>query len=158
MQNNNKNIISVPLTISHDMGWQRRSTSRVYDSISGHGFLVGCRSHQVIHMGVMAKKCGVCSVYNRRRDVVKEHSCTINHDVSSGSMESLLRLQLVESIAEEWNGRVFIKEIVLDDDSKLRAKLQHVENGGLLQASTPEPTFLCDPGHRTKIMVFFLQW
>ena len=99
------------------------------------------------------EKCSVCSVYNRRGGAVKEHNCTINHDGSSGSMESLLGLQLVDSISNEWNGRVCIKEVVLDDDSKLRTKLQHVTNGCLSSASTPEPTFLCDPGHRTKVMV-----
>ena len=31
-------------TISYDMGWQKRSGGRVYDSLRGHEFLTGCRS------------------------------------------------------------------------------------------------------------------
>ena len=76
----------------------------------------------------------------------------MNHDGSSESMESLLGLQLVQSIANEWKGRVHIAEVISNDDSKLRSKLQHISNGGLLSEDTPEPAFICDPGHRTKVM------
>ena len=31
----------VELTASYDMGWQRRSSGRAYNSRSGHGVLVG---------------------------------------------------------------------------------------------------------------------
>ena len=31
----------VPLTVCYDMGWNKRSTGTRYDSISGHGIMVG---------------------------------------------------------------------------------------------------------------------
>ena len=34
-------ITHLRITTSYDMGWQRRSTGRVYDSLSGHGYMVG---------------------------------------------------------------------------------------------------------------------
>ena len=43
------------LAISYDMGWQERPGGRVYDSISGHGFLVGCCSQKVVYFGILKK-------------------------------------------------------------------------------------------------------
>ena len=31
---------AIPVEVSFDMGWQKRSSGRVYDSLSGHGFLL----------------------------------------------------------------------------------------------------------------------
>ena len=45
----------IPLAVSYDMGWQKRAGGRVYDSLSGHGFLIGCRSGKVIKFGVLKK-------------------------------------------------------------------------------------------------------
>ena len=45
----------IPLAVSYDMGWQKRAGGRVYDSLSGHGFLIGCRSGKVINFGVLKK-------------------------------------------------------------------------------------------------------
>ena len=33
------NLQHIGISISYDMGWQKRSTGRIYDSLSGHGFL-----------------------------------------------------------------------------------------------------------------------
>ena len=41
-----------PLAVSYDMGWQKRTGGRVYDSLSGHGFLIGFRSDKAIKFGV----------------------------------------------------------------------------------------------------------
>ena len=35
-------VLSIGISVSFDMGWQKRSTGRLYDSISGHGFIIGC--------------------------------------------------------------------------------------------------------------------
>ena len=42
--------------------------------------------------------------------------------------------------------------MVNDDNSKMRANLKNLQNGWKLQTSTPEPKFLCEPGHRIKTM------
>ena len=59
------NIKRIKIVASYDMGWNKRSTGRVYDSIYGHSFLIGCRSGKVISFGVRAKKCAKCSWYNK---------------------------------------------------------------------------------------------
>ena len=43
------------LTVSYDMGWQKRSTGGRYDSMSGHGFIIGCRSKKIIGVDVRGK-------------------------------------------------------------------------------------------------------
>ena len=45
----------VKLTVSYDMGWSKRSTGKVYDSLSGHGYLVGARTGKVVSMCVLNK-------------------------------------------------------------------------------------------------------
>ena len=40
----NPDLPPTSLTMSYDMGWQRRSGGRLYDSLSDHGFLIGCRT------------------------------------------------------------------------------------------------------------------
>ena len=46
---------SIDIAISYDMGWNKRSTGRVYDSLSLQGFLIGCRTGKMIAMGVIKK-------------------------------------------------------------------------------------------------------
>ena len=55
-------IKKLPIVASYDMGWNKRSTGRVYDSLSGHAFLIGCRSGCVISFGVCAKK--MCEMWS----------------------------------------------------------------------------------------------
>ena len=47
----------VGISVSYDMGWNKRSTGKIYDSLSGHGFMIGCRTGKVITYGVSKKKC-----------------------------------------------------------------------------------------------------
>ena len=73
---------------------------------------------------------------------------------SSGAMESEVVLRLTTALYERWGGRVFICGIVSDDDSTMRAYLQHTDNNvkGKLDDTIPEPTFMADPSHRIKVM------
>ena len=49
------NLPLIDISVSYDMGWQKRAGGRIYDSLSGHGFLVDCRSKKVVRMGVFQK-------------------------------------------------------------------------------------------------------
>ena len=51
-QNTNE---KVNLTVSFDMGWSKRSSGHRYDSLSGHAFMVGCRSDMIVSAIVTAK-------------------------------------------------------------------------------------------------------
>ena len=47
--------LPVCLAVSYDMDWQKGSTGRVYDSLSGHVFFVKCRSGKVSSRSVLQK-------------------------------------------------------------------------------------------------------
>ena len=49
------------LTVSYDMGWQRRSSGNNYASLSGHAFLIGGHTRRVIGCVVFSKKCSICT-------------------------------------------------------------------------------------------------
>ena len=99
------------------MGWSKRSTGKVYDSLSGHGYLVGARTGKVVRMGVLCKKCSICCAHNRSNNIeVQPHACTINHDGSSGSMEAKLGCRMLEEICDEYKGGAYCEAIVSDDD------------------------------------------
>lgn len=49
-----------------DMGWQKRSSGRRYDSSSGHAFLYGALSRKAIMMCVKSKYCATCSFWQKR--------------------------------------------------------------------------------------------
>ena len=55
-KNNNK----VKLTVTYDMGWQKRSYRRTYDPSSGHSFIIGARSKGIIGMVLYSKACWKC--------------------------------------------------------------------------------------------------
>ena len=45
----------IPLTVSYDMGWNKRSSGTRYDSISGHGLMIGGYSKKVIGFKCVSK-------------------------------------------------------------------------------------------------------
>ena len=50
-----KNNNNVKLTVPYDMGWQKRSSGRRYDSSSGHAFIIGARRKEIIGMVLYSK-------------------------------------------------------------------------------------------------------
>ena len=85
---------SVVLTASYDMGWQRRSSGRAYNSRSGHGVLVGEISGRILNYGSRIINCKQCEVYMVSGNE-KCHDCRINWDGSSKCMESDLAVELI---------------------------------------------------------------
>ena len=51
----------VGLTVSYDMGWNKRSSGHRYDSISGHAFIIGAYTRRIIGSVVFSKSCAVCN-------------------------------------------------------------------------------------------------
>ena len=51
-----------------------------------------------------------------------------------------------------------LKSIVSDDDSTMRALLKHPKNHkrGKLNPEIPEPSWLADPSHRTKVVAKYI--
>ena len=58
----------VGLTISYDMGWNKRSSGHRYDSLSGHAFAIGAYSRRIIDFVVFSKRCSICSSRNKLKD------------------------------------------------------------------------------------------
>ena len=141
------------ISVSYDMGWQKRACGRVCDSLSGHGFFVGCRTNNIIKKGVLQKQCSFCKKFTRTGEDVPIHDCNINHTGSSGSMEATLAKNLLLEVHESTNGRVNVGQIITDDDSTMMKHCKSVDNGGSLKIGIKEPKFLADPGHRIKVMI-----
>ena len=167
----------VPLTICYDMGWNKRSSGTRYDSVSGHGIMIGGYTKKVIGFKSMSKECSVCSNFEKQKkkdeELVNppEHECTKNHDGSSKSMECEAILQLVTEAFIERN--FMVGTIVADDDTTMKKTLRHnykenvrlgllkkedwpknkkgkyIASGRLPNSVTP-PHFLADFNHRVK--------
>ena len=69
-------------------------------------------------------------------------------------MEANLALSLTGKLFDKSKARVYLNEIVSDDDSTLRALSKHQEYNekGRLPPYIPQPHFLADPSHRIKVM------
>lgn len=55
-----RNLKQIGLTVPYDMGSQKRAAGNIYNSLSGHGFFIGCRTKNVVLFGYMKKKCSMC--------------------------------------------------------------------------------------------------
>jgi hypothetical protein len=82
----------VPLTVSFDMGWQKRGRS--CNSLSGRAFLIDAQSGKIVAMQVCSKSCLKCSRAVKKgtaEENVPEHECPKNYDGSSKGMEAAPR-------------------------------------------------------------------
>ena len=141
---------------SYDMGWNKRSSGNRFDSLSGFAFLIGCKSKKIIAAQISSKKCNICAkCFAKGEPVPEDHKCPRNHEGSSKSMEADAALQLIKKIFREYAGRIYVKVIVSDDDSTMKAILKHegpTSKKGKLPLEIPEPTWLADPSHRVKVV------
>ena len=147
-------VDNVLISLSFDMGWQKKGTGHTYDSMSGHAYYIGVRGGKVIRHIVYSKKCSVCDVSVAMGEEPQQHDdCPRNYRTgSSKAMEATAALDLILELHELGVGVEFI---VSDDDSTMRAHLSHigVHKKGMLPLDVHQPTFLCDPSHRVKVMV-----
>ena len=50
------------ISVSFDMGWQRKGTGHTYDSNSGHAYFIGYRSGKCVRYIMYSKKCTKCDI------------------------------------------------------------------------------------------------
>ena len=146
---------NVKLTVSFDMGWQKRSSGNRYDSLSGHAFMIGARSRKILMCIVSSKMCATCLEGEDLQVNAKPHSCPRNYSGSSKAMEADAALEAYEELYEMSQGTTTIGWIIADDDSSMRSLLRHPtihHPKGALPERLPEPQWLADPTHRTKCM------
>ena len=77
----------VNITVSFDMGWNKRSSGNRYNSLSDHAFSIGCLSQKIITTIVTAKQCRTCSLYEIKGIEPPEQNCPKNYTGSSKAME-----------------------------------------------------------------------
>ena len=76
------------LPVSFDMGWNKRATGESYDSFSGHGFMIGCRTGNIVDFLTNNKKCGVCRSKYKYKTGPLDHEYISNWTRSSNTMEA----------------------------------------------------------------------
>ena len=160
----------VSLIVMYDMGWNKRSSGNKYDSISGHGFVLGGNSKKIINYRCMSKCCRICALSKKGKEV--PHECPKNHEGSSKSMETEAIYRMVKD--SYYNQGYTCSVIVSDDDSTMKSNLKHSykekleaglmtreewpktkqnrpkQDNGRLPLDIPEPKFLADFNHRVK--------
>ena len=146
-------IDTIGIIVSYDIGWNQHATSRIYDSLSGHGYMIGCFTGCMISFDLKSN-CSKCAIANKYGNDPKSHYCTVNHTRSSGSMEVSLALDLTADLFNKTNGRIYLEKIVSDDDSTMRSLLKHntLHDKGKLLLNIPQPLFLADPSHCIKVI------
>jgi hypothetical protein len=164
------------LTMSCDMGWQKRSSGRRRDSHSGHCIPFGMSTKKPIAVETVSQHCSVCRNKKRSSDnPPPAHECRSNFvGDHSGAMEPEGLVRLVIELLDEQ--KVLIGLIFADDDSTTQTQMKWsnadwmtmnktaepprvaIAGGktrirpdtGRLPLHCPEPTFAGDPSHRTK--------
>jgi hypothetical protein len=186
LDTNNLPILSTSkypaISVSYDMGWQQRSSGRRYASPSGHAFFVGGLSRKPVSLEVKSKICNFCSNWKKKHpedSLIPLHSCTMNHEGSSSSMEAAAALTMIVDLFDRLH--VSIATICIDDDAstpsqlkwsnadymnnknttepplvpitvgKNKGKLHTRPDNGKLLSHIPEPLFVADPNHRKKV-------
>ena len=140
------------------MGWSKRSSGHRHDSLSGHAFMCGCRSNMIVSAIITTKECRLCSYYEPQSKEPPNHDYPRNYTGSSKAMESDAALSLYESMFYDFKKKISLRSIVSDDDSTMRALLKHPRNHkrGKLNPEIPEPSWLADPSHRTKVVAKYI--
>ena len=105
-------------------------------------------------MIVYSKKCTKCDIaVAMGEDAMDHEDCVRNYRTgSSKAMEASAALDMINKLHLKGVGVEFI---VSDDDSTMRAHLTHLGTvkNGKLPLDVRQPSFLCDPSHRIKVMV-----
>jgi hypothetical protein len=158
------------LDVASDTRWDKRGSSRRYDSLSGCSVAFGLRSELPIGIEVMSCICIKC----KKGHVHEAAVCPRNYDGSSKGMEAGGAAKIVYRLFANEEEKCYISHLVTDDDSSVRKILTHsyqemieahtstiddwprYSNGqkkpdnGLLPLLHRAITFLADKGHRTR--------
>ena len=73
-QTNTKKKNKVKLTVQYDMGWQKRSSVRRYDSSSGHAFIIGGEKRESSEWSSIPRPVGSATLQKRKEKKQKNMS------------------------------------------------------------------------------------
>jgi hypothetical protein len=113
---------------SYDMAWQQKGSGHQYNSMSGHGSMIGSLTRRVIGLVIKSKLCNKCNVARKKDPTLPfgdhDGTCWKSHNGTSGSMESAGCLELVVAIYEKQHA--IVRKLCCDDDSSIRADCQWI--------------------------------
>jgi hypothetical protein len=122
--------VKYPIHVSYDMGWQK--SAKTYDSLTGHGLMIGNRTKAVVAYQNYSKACGACEIHSKKMQKDKtpdlpapSHLCPKNHTGSSKGMEAKAALDCVNKVWTHDEIAAFIELICIDDDASTKAYLCH---------------------------------
>ena len=96
----------VGLTVTYDMGWNKRSSGHIYNSLSGHAFIIGAFTCRIIACAVFSKKCDICTKRNNTRVDIEESNSdkildlTKEFDGCDASDESTSNMNDIDDVPE----------------------------------------------------------
>ena len=141
------------------MGWTKTSSGN-RGTIAG--FVIGCRSGKIISAAITSKHCSICTAAEKKCVQPRSHECSMNYHGSSKAMEADAALAmeadaalaLVEKLYKRHGHKYYCEALVTDDDSSMRAIVCHPspKGKGRLPLHIPEPRWLADPSHRTRVV------
>jgi hypothetical protein len=99
------------INVSYDIGWQK--AEKTYDSLSGHGLMIGNVTKNAVAFQNYSTACGFCECHTK------------NYTGSSKGMEAKAALDCVKQVWWHVDIETFMSIICLDDDASTRAYLQH---------------------------------
>jgi hypothetical protein len=158
------------LEVASDTRWDKRGSTRRYDSLSGCSVAFGLRANLLIGIESMSSACIKCSKHIEHDADI----CPRNYEGSSKGMEASGAAKIVNRLFQNEEHKCYVASLVTDDDSSVRKILTHsyrdqVEasamtdaewpryaNGkkkpdnGMLPLLHPEICFLADKGHRVR--------
>jgi hypothetical protein len=109
------------LDVASDTRWDKRGSSRRYDSVSGCSVAFGLRSSLPIGIEAMSTVCIKCT---KGTDHNKE-VCPKNYEGSSKGMEATGAVRIVRRLFENLKHNCYVAHLVTDDDSSVRKILTH---------------------------------
>ena len=106
------------------MGWHKRAAGHSYSPLSGCMYIVGVYSRLILLNLVFFMRCAQCLKALKQGLPAPKHRCSKNYKGSSKGMEAKAVVQLVTKYYILMKNS-FIRRIVSDDDSTMRAAMQH---------------------------------
>ena len=85
----------VKITVTYDMGWQKRSYGRRYDYYSRHVFIIGGIYKSIIGIVLNSKASQRCDYSDKRGEESEKHECPKNFEGRSKIMEAAAIMKMV---------------------------------------------------------------
>ena len=160
------------IAIASDTRWDKKGSTRRYDSLSGCSVAFGLRSNLPIEIEPMSSICIKCT-----KNIPHEPDiCPKNYEGSAKGMEATGAARIVSRLFRNEEVKCFVAMLVTDDDSSVRKILEHsyrelIDAGKMMEADWPrykngtgqkKPDngllpilhaiilFLADKGHRVR--------